>query len=1215
MTERRPTYHVTPSTLQQSSLEHALFDASAKKADAAIPLREWVEVRRRYSRSINLERDLSAPGSVDGYVMTPRALEALERLAEAFAGRKGSRAFTLTGVYGTGKSAFAHFFLGLIAASDNAVSAEARKVLSQQSKDPSLLRSFRRLGSGRGLVRAVATARQESVTSVIARAIGRGAREYFAKGRVPAVALQAMKIEQQANLGRRVDRQAVLSTISGLADASSTGLVIVLDELGKVLEHAAASSAGEDLYLLQQIAEMPESSKGVPIVLIGMLHQTFGEYASSLAITQRTEWQKVQGRFEDIAFGDAPDYMVSLISSAISHERTPPSAQKRFHALGPAWQAFFERQLEDGFVRRVLRPNIVANVAPLHPIAALILPMLCAKYAQHDRSLFAFLSSNEAHSFGRFLLENNAHSQPLPLYLPSGLYDYFVDVAGSNVAFKPQFQRWAEIQGAVAEARSLDPDSRAALKTIAILNLIANSGPYKASRALVIAALVNSPDDESEISRWNRVLDELESKRYVSYRRSLDEYRMWEGSEFDTDAAVQNQIKLEARPLAALLNECAPLPALVAQRHSYATGTLRYFERAYVDLPSLGTPDCRSPFSDGLLLYWVGTEVPPQVPAHTPDGRPVVLLVPESVKSLRARAEELVALKQVLRMPQLQSDGVARRDVAARIDLASKELEKANRDAFEPTRTKIIVEGRRRALGHAALNAHLSELCDRTYTNGIVLLNELVNRRELTSAGARARREVIEAMILRGDTPRLGFRGNGPEASVYESVLARTGIHRQRGGRWTFGPPNDKGILPLWTAIEEFCIQSQTPRSVDQLLRALDRPPYGTKRGVVPIIIAAVWLYHVDDVSVYHEGRFLPVLGPEHFELIVKHPAQFAVKHFEISGLRWQLLREMEEVIVNSAAAPQPSAPVRSASLLAVLRPLIRFVQSLPQYTLKNSKLSPEAIAVREALLHAREPDELLFRILPNACGCAAFDVTKEVPAERTASFRRRLSEVLKELATAYERLLERCLALIHKAFAVAGDNPATVRQDLRVRGQYLAGRVIDPTMQAVVGASINDAASDREWIEALITVIAERPADVWTDEDAFAFEFRVTDIARRLANLWALVQEASATGRDGFDARRLTVTRSDGQEAHKLVWVDHSVRDLIEQVSRDALSKVQHFPREQQFAVAALIAEAVFAADASDSSIAPTLSVNPAAHEPGAEVGRRNRTGRKAAL
>jgi hypothetical protein len=43
-------------------------------------------------------------------------------------------------------------------------------------------------------------------------------------------------------------------------------------------------------------------------------------------------------------------------------------------------------------------------------------------------------------------------------------------------------------------------------------------------------------------------------------------------------------------------------------------------------------------------------------------------------------------------------------------------------------------------------NSQLSAVCDRVYHKSPKIWNELINRRQLTSQGAKARRELIEAI-------------------------------------------------------------------------------------------------------------------------------------------------------------------------------------------------------------------------------------------------------------------------------------------------------------------------------------------------------------------------------------------------------------------------------------------------------------------------------------
>jgi len=261
----------------------------------------------------------------------------------------------------------------------------------------------------------------------------------------------------------------------------------------------------------------------------------------------------------------------------------------------------------------------------------------------------------------------------------------------------------------------------------------------------------------------------------------------------------------------------------------------------------------------------------------------------------------------------------------------------------------------------------------------MTLWNELINRRELSSQMVRALRMLIQAMLDCGDRPKLGLAGHSPEVSIYASVLELTGIHRKgkEDENWGFYPPNSHKktkLKSVWEAIENFCLNSlEHPRTIDKLYEILDAPPYGIKRGVIPILLAAVWLHHVDDVSVYKDGTFIPVLGSEHFELLVKHPQRFAVKHFEIVGLRSQVFRELENVLrsTNSQNKKVP-ANVRNTTMLSVVKPLFQFVKKLPAYTTKTTRISKEAQAVVKTLQMAQEPDVLLFKTLPIACGLEA---------------------------------------------------------------------------------------------------------------------------------------------------------------------------------------------------------------------------------------------------
>jgi len=96
---------------------------------------------------------------------------------------------------------------------------------------------------------------------------------------------------------------------------------------------------------------------------------------------------------------------------------------------------------------------------------------------------------------------------------------------------------------------------------------------------------------------------------------------IWEGSDFDVEGEIAAMLRRERSPLVKILSEVCPLKPLVAQRHSYKTGTLRYFEQYLDSSEDLVTLHCSSNDYDGLVGYWVDDILAPnQVPDSSADG-------------------------------------------------------------------------------------------------------------------------------------------------------------------------------------------------------------------------------------------------------------------------------------------------------------------------------------------------------------------------------------------------------------------------------------------------------------------------------------------------------------------------------------------------------------------------------------------------------------------
>jgi len=93
-----------------------------------VMLSELVEIGTRFLRSVNLEKDYAAASQNGDYIITPTARQILHRLSEALEDRSPYRAWTITGPYGVGKSAFGVFLTRVLCSRGIQAEAAARRL-------------------------------------------------------------------------------------------------------------------------------------------------------------------------------------------------------------------------------------------------------------------------------------------------------------------------------------------------------------------------------------------------------------------------------------------------------------------------------------------------------------------------------------------------------------------------------------------------------------------------------------------------------------------------------------------------------------------------------------------------------------------------------------------------------------------------------------------------------------------------------------------------------------------------------------------------------------------------------------------------------------------------------------------------------------------------------------------------------------------------------
>ncbi len=1101
----------------------------------SILLADAVALRQRFIRSANVERD-SERTDETGYILTGRSLEVLRRFVKSCHDLSATRAWALTGPYGAGKSSFALFLDALLGAPDELGCRTAREVLAEA--DPALaedlLAAVSEFGAAdNGFLRAVVTAQRESASVTLARALGAAAERRW--GRKPPTsvrrALSALTDDPSA---RSLQRAA--EAMSGEAP-----LLILVDEFGKNIEHFVDGNPDGDLFVLQEIAELTARQSNRVFVLT-LQHLALDDFVSHASAVQRREWSKIQGRFEEIPFVESGSGLLRLVEAALDTEAMPSVLRQEILR----WAASSERRCRElGISATAIgSAETIASCYPLHPVAVAALPELCARFGQHGRTLFSFLASGEPNSVRAFLESETAQpGEPLPTVGLDRVYDYFVDSASSMVAAATDGSRLLEIATRIREAQGLDGDDERCIKVVGLLNLISAGGALRASASMVTYALGGGAD-AGQRQAITRRLQRLERRGLLTYREFAEEFRIWHGTDVDLKGSILLvREQLRASTTSDLLSSHSPLSPVVAGRHTQRVGMLRFFDVVFAD-DATGTiaPPGPGDAPDGLVVYYVGAPDRAGALAIEPGSTPVVVATTAGSAALSDAALELAAVMHVIDRPDVVDDWVARRELQERASLARRRLSAGLGEAFGPgakgavwrrADTGETLDGRR------GLSRMLSELCDEIYSDSPEIKNEMIGRSDLSSQGAKARRELIEAMLSKAEDERLGIDGFGPERAIYEALLHATAIHRPNsGGGWRFGPPRARdSLVPVWRAIANLVDSTEVePVTVGTIYDRLMQAPIGLKEGPLPVLLTAFLQFRHEDVAIYQDGTYQPVLSADLMERLIKTPERFSLKRFDLRGARQTVL----DAIANSVGRDAALRP-RNSSVLAVAAPLLSLLRRLPQFSLRASTgFSEAAQAVRAALLEAREPDELLFRDLPKACDVAPFAAGKRPSEARTREYAERLAAAVAELAQSFEALRHMIRDELASQLTLPPAMPA-LRHDLRARAHRLDGQVIDPSLRSFLFTAADEHLDDEDWFEAIGLAVSDRPPASWRDEDVTRFLARLGEIAGLLGRVEALHFDALAAGGEGFMARRVSVTAPDGQERRTVVWVDES--------------------------------------------------------------------------
>jgi len=1022
-------------------------------------LSDFVQISRQYQRSIRVDADIGRADALDGFICHATATSVIDGMCKQLAGTN-QRSFTWTGPFGGGKSSLA-VALASALHFDKSLRSRARRSL-RLDRIQSFDKAFP-VRSGWLLVPIV--------------------------GRRGSV-IHELGIALRRSLGRAVDgrhkhnaQSVVAELLEAAKDRPRDGVLVIIDEMGKFLE-ASALGSGDDVYFFQELAEAAARSEG-RLVVVGVLHQSFAQYSVRLGIDTRDDWAKVQGRYVDLPLVAANDEVVELIGRAIV-------AAKR-----PTWMLDASKTIADAIRSR--RPAVGQGLAkalevcwPLHPaMAALLGPISRRQFGQNERSTFGFLSSVEPNGFRSYL--NSTRVSEATWYRPSDYWDYLRTNLEPAILASPDGHRWSQAVEAIerAEAKTGDPLLVSLLKNIAVIDLFRNGSGLAADAAVLGALYYDKSREELEPA-----LQKLAALKVAIYKSYTGAWSVFEGSDFDIDAAMAQTLGSSSGIDYARLSHLMGMHPVVAKRHYHKTGAMRWMELALCSieqaekLASEFRPR-RGEFGTFILALPSRGMKPRDARVRAQacskvESWPLLVGIPQNHARIAELAAELVALEQVKERHELAGDAVARREVFARLAATRADLEDQLQSAVTLAKwhsgTEEIIEP------GAKLSAVASDLADVLFSSCPPVWSELVNRDHMSSNSVKARRNLLHAMINSEHQEVLSIEGFPAERGLYETLLRRTGLHRQDdSGEWHFQAPTTghaDGFAELWRETREFFGDANVRIGANEIYKKWSLPPFGLKQGIQPVVLAAFLLAHKANIAVYKDGMFVPRFTDADIDECLQEPSRFS--------LRWVAIDEDKNYILDGIAKllAEIGEDVDAAGPLEAARGLVALVFNLPEWVRRTQRLGEMAAAVREMLLKANDPHKVLF-----------VDLASLLNTPDGESYVKALRAPLHELSSAYGRMLSEVESKMLDALdAGQGD-----LEGLRARAKAVAGVSGDLRLDAFA-TRLSTFDGSRTSLEGILSLAAEKPPREWVDRHIDAALLELAKFARRFREAEAFV-------------------------------------------------------------------------------------------------------------
>ena len=995
-----------------------------------------------FSLSANIENGIAEGSS---YIVTPNVEKVLQEIVNGF--HTGIHSFSIIGTYGTGKSSF---LLNL------------EKDLMAGTKHKVLLKNPKVLHNGSFEILNI-LGDSESLSDIL------------------------LKVLRKATGVAADDPITLLNSYYTQVSKDGKLLLIVIDEFGKVLEHAAKYDPEKDLYFFQKLTEFVNAS-GRNILLLATLHQNFSAYAGKLTQIQKNEWNKVKGRFQEIVFAEPVEQLIFLAAEHISSE-------KKLNVEDDNFCHIHQLAIDHKFINSSIGIETARKLYPLDSFAAYIMTKAIQRYGQNERSLFSFLNTRGNHSVLDFMPKKNLtyNLSEAYDYIQNSFYSSINDANVDSMSWSSIRMSIERVEGSDWKTPELMLNAIKIVKAIGLMNLFGNAGFSMAASDIVDYSSMAMNIEDAKI-----IVKELERLKIIRFAEYKKRMILFEGSDINIEEEIAKASMIVPRPVNFVdqLRVCFNDRISPVKAYYYHRGTPRFFK------------------------YELRPEAQDIVPVGAVDGyiEMIFSTVPnvlEELKQFSAKCDHANIFVYFKKTDQIiehlyniqiyrhiydnvlidKNDRVAAKEIKQLLNYEKTLLNKTiNTGLFSYSQDVVwLFKGKvQEVRSQREFNQLLSKVCEDVYYKTPVLNNELINKHKISGNISAAKQKYLQALLENSNKEDLGFEADKfpPEKTIYYSLLKNTGLHVNGEMQ---DAPDKKDFMPLWEACEEFLRSTaDKPRKLSELVSILTAQPYKIKEGLLDFWLPTYLYVKRQEYALYGlNGQYIPNFNIELFDLMKKHIGDFRIKAFAVDGVKLQLFNQYRKFLNIDH-----HSTINGDAFIETIKPFLFFYnRQLNDYAKQTNRIDHrETLRFREVIANAKDPEKAFLEDLPEAMG---YDYDRLKNQQEVQAYCGLIQRAVRELRGCYSQLIDRIEDHFIAGVGLQSVEYETYIQEVQKRLSKVKLHLLSPRQKEFYQHAVARFDNRVEWYQSVCYAVLGSPLDRMKDSqeskllDDIVFLFR----------------------------------------------------------------------------------------------------------------------------